>query len=202
MTRKAPPDTIVSEAALQAAIDASGGMGAWEWNVAEDRACADPVVALLFNLSPAQSRGGVPFAVIARAIHPEDREQISSIIWGCVQGGGSYLAEYRVISPGGRVRWILSRGRFFLDEQGRPAEGRGVVIDITDADLSTRAFAARAQDELTDAMNEAADLGIRLHGLAKELSSPRLRTLTQQLLLELGRQLAQRESAEKRMGMH
>lgn len=202
MIRNAHPDTIVSEAALQAAIDASGGMGAWEWNVAEDRARADPVVALLFNLSPAQSRGGVPFEVIARAIHPEDREQISSVIWGCVQEGGSYLAEYRVVSAGGRVRWILSRGRFFLDEQGRPAEGRGVVVDITDADLSTAAFAARAPNETPDTMGEAADLGIKLHGLAKELRSPRLRALTQQVLMEFGRQLAQRESAEQRKGLH
>lgn len=202
MTGKAHLDTIVSEAALQAAIDASGGMGAWEWDVAEDRACADPVVALLFNLSPAQSRAGVSFEVIAQAIHPEDREQIGGIIWGCVQEGGSYLAEYRVISAGGRVRWILSRGRFYLDERGRPAEGRGIVVDITDADLSTHAFAARAPNELTDRMSEAADLGVKLHGLAEELNSPRLRSLTQLLLLDLGRQLAQREIVERRKGMH
>lgn len=197
MQHESHPDTVVSEAALQAALAASGGMGAWEWNLVHDSAKADPVVALLFNLSPARSRSGVPFSVIAQAIHPEDRLRINDIIQACVREGTSYIAEYRVCSPSGRVRWVLSRGCFRLDQAGQPLEGRGIVLDITDLDVSTRAFAARTQEGDADStLNHAADLGLGLYGIAEQLGSPRLKELTRQLLFELGRKLAQSEAAQ------
>ncbi len=198
MQHASHPDTVVSEAALQAALVASGGMGTWEWNLVEDSAKADPVVALLFNLSPARSRSGVPFGEIAQAIHPEDRARVNDIIQGCVREGRSYIAEYRVCSPSGRVRWILSRGCFRLDQAGQPLEGRGIVLDITDLDVSTRAFAARTQEGDADSsLNHAADLGLGLYGLAEQMGSSRLKELTRELLFELGHKLAQSDAAKR-----
>ena len=51
-------DDVVSEAALIAALDASGGVGFWMWDIVNDDARADPVTALLFNISPARRGPG------------------------------------------------------------------------------------------------------------------------------------------------
>ncbi|MGM9458154.1 hypothetical protein, partial [Lacticaseibacillus rhamnosus] len=89
------------------------------------------------------------------------------------------------------------RGCFRLDQAGQPLEGRGIVLDITDLDVSTRAFAARTQEGDADStLNHAADLGLGLYGIAEQLGSPRLKELTRQLLFELGRKLAQSEAAQ------
>ena len=59
MSRMDHADDVVSEAALVAALEASGGVGFWMWDIRRDEARADPVSALLFNISPARSRAGV-----------------------------------------------------------------------------------------------------------------------------------------------
>ena len=116
-------DDTVSEAALAAALESSGGVGFWMWDILKDDARADPVTALLFNLSPARSRAGVSLSEIMRAVHPDDQPHITQVILDCVRAGGSYTAEYRVCSPEGRLRWLFTRGHFYLDGNGRPIRG-------------------------------------------------------------------------------
>ena len=143
MSQMDSADDLVSEAALVAALEASGGVGFWMWDILKDEARADPVSALLFNISPARSRAGVRLSEILKAVHPDDQAHISQVILDCVRTGGSYTAEYRVCSPEGRLRWVFSRGHFYLDENGRPTTGRGVVVEISDSKVAGTAFARR-----------------------------------------------------------
>ncbi|WP_306307429.1 PAS domain-containing protein [Methylobacterium sp. B1] len=140
MPRMAQTDEDVSEAALVAALEASGGVGFWMWDILRDEARADPVSALLFNISPARSRAGVSLAELLEAVHPDDQPHISQVILDCVRTGGSYTAEYRVCSPEGRLRWLFTRGHFYLDQDGRPSTGRGVIVEISDSKSAGTAF--------------------------------------------------------------
>lgn len=194
-------DDVVSEAALVAALDASGGVGFWMWDIGRDEARADPVSALLFNISPARSREGVSLAEILKAIHPEDQARISQVILDCVQSGSSYTAEYRVCSPGGRLRWVFTRGHFYLDEHGRPTTGRGVIVDITDSKAVGTAFAQR-DGTLIDALNQAADQCLSLHNTVSQLGETPMLVLTETLLLEIGRTLAARQRIARGNAMH
>jgi len=194
-------DDVVSEAALAAALEHSGGVGFWMWDIRKDEARADPVSALLFNLSPARSRDGVSLAEILKAVHPDDQAHIAQVILDCVQSGSSYTAEYRVCAAGGRLRWVFSRGHFYLDEHGRPTTGRGVIVDITDSKAAGTAFAQR-DGALVDALNQAADQCLSLHNTVSQLGETPMLALTETLLLEIGRHLAARQRIARGHAMH
>jgi hypothetical protein len=193
MSQKDSADDLVSEAALAAALETSGGVGFWIWDILKDEARADPVSALLFNISPARSRAGVRLSEILKAVHPDDQAHISQVILDCVRTGGSYTAEYRVCSPEGRLRWVFSRGHFYLDENGRPTTGRGVIVEISDSKVAGTAFARRDGAAIADALNRTADLCLSLHNAVSELHDARIVALTETLLLEIGRHLADRQ---------
>lgn len=195
-------DDIVSEAALIAALEASGGVGFWMWDIVTDDARADPVTALLFNISPARSRAGVSLSEILKAVYHADQEHISQVILDCVRSGGSYTAEYRVCSPEGRLRWVFTRGHFYLDELGRPLSGRGVVVEISDSKSAGTAFATRDGSTIEDALNKTADLCLSLHNAVSDLGETRIVALTETLLLEIGRQLADRQRSPTNPSMH
>ncbi|MET0430534.1 MAG: PAS domain-containing protein [Microvirga sp.] len=195
-------DDVVSEAALIAALEASGGVGFWMWDVANDDARADPVTALLFNISPARSRAGVSLAEIMKAVHHDDQAHISQVILDCVQSGGSYTAEYRVCSPEGRLRWVFTRGHFYLDEAGRPTTGRGVVVEISDSKSAGIAFATRDGTTIEDALNQTADLCLSMHNAVSQLGDPRIVALTETLLLEIGKHLANRQRTTANLSLH
>jgi hypothetical protein len=196
------PDDVVSEAALVAAIAASGGVGFWMWDILADVARADPVTALLFNISPARSRAGVSLSEILEAVHQDDRAHMSHVILDCVRSGGSYTAEYRVCSTAGHLRWLFTRGHFYLDRDGRPTTGRGVVVEISDSKSAGTAFAQRDGSTIEDALNKTADLCLSLHNTVTQLGAPHIVALTETLLLEVGRQLADRQRSGPDGALH
>ena len=198
----AQTDEDVSEAALVAALEASGGVGFWMWDILRDEARADPVSALLFNISPARSRAGVSLAELLEAVHPDDQPHISQVILDCVRTGGSYTAEYRVCSPEGRLRWLFTRGHFYLDQDGRPSTGRGVIVEILDSKSAGTAFAKRDGATIDDALSRTADLCLSLHDTVSQLGDTALVALTETLLIEIGRRLADRQRTERGDALH
>lgn len=197
----AQTDEDVSEAALVAALEASGGVGFWMWDILRDEARADPVSALLFNISPARSRAGVSLAELLEAVHPDDQPHISQVILDCVRTGGSYTAEYRVCSPEGRLRWLFTRGHFYLDQDGRPSTGR-VIVEISDSKSAGTAFAKRDGATIDDALSRTADLCLSLHDTVSQLRDTALVALTETLLIEIGRRLADRQRTERGDALH
>ncbi|HSI59590.1 MAG TPA: PAS domain-containing protein, partial [Ideonella sp.] len=67
------------------------------------------------------------------AIHPEDRLRIGEAFGRWVHAGADrpWEAEFRIVQPGGAVRWIHERGVFIFDAQGRPQRVSGISTDIT-----------------------------------------------------------------------
>jgi len=68
---------------------------------------------------------------ILQRLHPDDRDAFRLVLEKATEGDGSYETEYRVLLPGGEVRWIGSRGRVEFDGAGKPILARGVSHDIT-----------------------------------------------------------------------
>ena len=64
-------------------------------------------------------------------VHPDDRERIRSEVAQSTATGEAFEYEYRFIRPSGEQRWLLSRGRVLLDENGEPGRRVGAAIDIT-----------------------------------------------------------------------
>src|SRR6267378_1759624 len=64
-------------------------------------------------------------------IHPEDRPRMMSL-WQNAAIGETFEAEYRIVKPGGEIRWIQGRGRFAGDAAGNVVRIDGISRDITE----------------------------------------------------------------------
>src|SRR5271154_3452124 len=66
----------------------------------------------------------------SESVHAEDREQVGAFYARCMQGVESEM-EYRVVQPGGSVRWIRARSFPVLDGNGKLIRAVGIAEDIT-----------------------------------------------------------------------
>jgi PAS domain S-box-containing protein len=66
------------------------------------------------------------------AIHPDDRPRAEAVASATMEHLLPVDHRFRIILPGGGLRWIQDRGRVLSDEEGRPVRLVGINIDITD----------------------------------------------------------------------
>ncbi len=158
---------------LQLALDAAGGVGTWDWDVAGDRMYADGRFAALYCVDPAHAAEGAPIAQFTHAIHPDDRDDVARKIEIAVRNAGEFADEYRVTGKDGSVRWLAARGRCYHDENGRPVRFPGVVVDISER--------KRAMESLQDADRRKDEF---LAMLGHELRNPLAPILTSLEVLE------------------
>ena len=65
-------------------------------------------------------------------VHPDDREQLMSILQGHHSKGKEHACEYPIIPTDDSVRWIHQRGFPIRDDQGKLMLMCGVCTDITE----------------------------------------------------------------------
>jgi PAS domain S-box-containing protein len=121
-----------TEARLAMALDAAGGVGAWDWDIPRNRVYVNAEFARLFSLDAKRAAAGVPFEDFLPAMHPSDRESVVARVGQAQAKGEEYSLEYRVVQPDGESRWIHARGRGYLDAEGAPSRFNGLVFDITE----------------------------------------------------------------------
>jgi hypothetical protein len=185
--------TIVGRASqivLQDAIDSSDVIGRWDWDITSDRLYADALVLLLFNVDPATAETGAPLDLFLSGMHCEDRERTRRLIMRSAEAGRSYVAEYRVYSADGKIRWVLARGRFTLDEAGRPLRGGGLLIDITQNKLDEVAYVSDTVWPSDHPLERAAEHCLAAREAIQELPHSVIHHLSDMLLLEIGRGLS------------
>ncbi|RRN65023.1 PAS domain-containing protein [Caulobacter sp. 602-1] len=139
------------------ARDASGVVGAWEWDIKANKVYADARYAELHNVSPEFAAAGLPVQSYTPAVHPDDRERVRDSALKATQEGGDFSHEYRLVQADGSIRWVYTRGRAYLDEDGQPARNTGVVVDITERKQVEAELAAARID--LDLAAQAAGMG-------------------------------------------
>ena len=73
------------------------------------------------------------------AIHPDDQSNVLDAWEACLQGRSSqFEAEYRVVQPGGSIRWVLDNGTPIRNEAGEIVRVSGVARDITERKRAER----------------------------------------------------------------
>jgi two-component system, cell cycle sensor histidine kinase and response regulator CckA len=69
-------------------------------------------------------------------VHPEDKQRVWETVGALLQSPVTeeYDFDYRIMRPDGEVRWLLSRGKFFVPPAGSGEEPRmkGILLDITE----------------------------------------------------------------------
>ena len=94
-------------------------------------------------------------------IHPEDRERVRTKLSAAVSERTAYACDFRVVRPGGDLRWVTNKGRAFFDGQSRPLRMIGTITDIS--------FRKEAELKLLEADRQKNEF---LATLAHELRNP------------------------------
>jgi PAS domain S-box-containing protein len=151
-TEKVLRDT---ERRYRLAIEAAGGVGTWDWDIKANKVYGDPSYAKMHALSPDFVDRGLPVQSFIPAVHDDDRDRVRDIARAAMATGSDFSSEYRLVQADGSIRWVHTRGCFYLDADGAPLRNAGVVLDITErkaveaalhaaqADLALSADAAR-----------------------------------------------------------
>jgi signal transduction histidine kinase/CheY-like chemotaxis protein len=155
--RQAEEQLRASEERLRLALTA-GRMNVWDWDLASD------VVECSENAREFWGTDIGRAADFAAVIHPDDMEHANASA-ALALASGSYSAEYRLVRPGARLRWVHSRGRVDRAPSGTPVRMLGVTVDITElkeAEETTRLLA-----DAGERLGASLDYHATLHDLAR-----------------------------------
>jgi len=112
---------------LEAAFDAAH-LGFWDWDLVSDRVSWSGPFQALF--APPGAAAGTS-ADFYRRIHPDDLKRVKESGAKARETRSTLEQEFRVIEPGGAIRWLLARGRFAYEGE-RPTRMTGVLTDVTE----------------------------------------------------------------------
>ncbi|MBY6261061.1 PAS domain S-box protein [Azospirillum sp. 412522] len=127
--RKAETRVMEAERRLQLALRAAR-IGAWSWNLREDRIEADARLREIFDFTADQPIRG---SDVTSRVHPDDQARIREIIETARLKQGEYDAEFRILLPSGEVRWAVARGVVTDSTPERSLTLIGVTWDTTEA---------------------------------------------------------------------
>ncbi len=145
----------VSDERLAMAMAVGDGVGLWDWDVATDRITSDRHFATLYGVDPEIAAAGAPLADYFRNVHPDDLDALTAAIGHAIELGRPFSMEYRLVQPGGGVRWVAAQGRYQPAPDGGPGRFPGVSFDVTHRKESDAALrAAKEERDFVVALTE------------------------------------------------
>jgi diguanylate cyclase (GGDEF)-like protein/PAS domain S-box-containing protein len=112
----------------------SAHIGIWDWDVRSGRLIWDSRMYRLYGV--AEARAPAVYATWRDSLHPDDRNR-AEIEWdSALAAGAEYNSEFRVLWPGGEVRYIEAHAAILRDDGGVAQRMIGVNWDITERKLS------------------------------------------------------------------
>jgi PAS domain S-box-containing protein len=131
ITKRKSAELALAEALRVTAVACEAGrMGTWHLDVAANRLDYSDDMLALMGIERSQWSGS-PEA-LEEFIHPDDVEPRRTYRAKVLASGGDFDFEFRIHKPDGEVRWMHSRGRIIRAADGAPAEGFGVMVDVTE----------------------------------------------------------------------
>jgi len=128
--------------------------GSWAWNVRSGELYWSDEIYRIYELDPKSVRPD--YSMFLDRVHSEDRPSIERRreMETVEKDWKDSQAEFRIILPGGKIKWLHSIANPALDGAGEIIEIVGTVTDITER--------KRAEDELRKAFEEIRKLKDRL----------------------------------------
>lgn len=122
----------------------------WEWDRERDEFWTTERGRALFGFAPGER---IDLSRLVNTLHGEDRAALLEGLARSLDDGASYAREYRIVLPGGHLRWVATRGRVDRGGAGAARMLRGVAFDIS---------ATKQAEERFRRVVEAAPCGIIL----------------------------------------
>ncbi|OCQ89948.1 hypothetical protein BCD64_18585 [Nostoc sp. MBR 210] len=113
-------------------------IGTWDWNIQTGLISWSDNLEPLFGMQPGEFDGS--FEMFLERVHPDDRDRVLTAVNHAIATGENYEIEFRVVYPNGTIRWALSQGKVFYDQNDQPLRMTGLDIDITERKYSAEAL--------------------------------------------------------------
>ncbi|MGB8436680.1 MAG: PAS domain S-box protein, partial [Burkholderiales bacterium] len=122
---------------------AAGRMGVWDWDLARNTIKWSreqfAIVGLApFSLNPA-------YESWTSFIHPDDLPRWETAMAEAIAKRRQCRCEYRVVRPGGGIRWVEACGEPIYDKGGRCVRVMGLIVDVTERKHAEAALQASEQ---------------------------------------------------------
>jgi PAS domain S-box-containing protein len=146
---------------------ASVNLGLWQFDRQTGALWATDHCRALFDLA---SDAPLTRETIVNAVHPADRELVTTTLGKTFDPERPAMTEVRVVLPNGQIRWIRMRARSSSAESGRTGQLSGNFIDITEQ-KNAEEDAALQREEVAHLMR-ASTLGELSGAIAHEINQP------------------------------
>ena len=108
-------------------------LGNWDWDITHNTFYCSDEIYRIFGLRP---RSVEPdYDLFLTAVHPDDRNLVSSHINKAMSEDKLYSIEHRIMQRNGTIRYIHTRGEKIKDDTGQVIHIIGTVQDITERHL-------------------------------------------------------------------
>ena len=144
-----------SEARLRL-VQASGGIGTFDYDLQSDHAICSPEYYAMLGLPD-----GAPInrETWRAAIFPEDRARAAEALQRAIEDAQPFDHEYRIVrADTGEIRWLAGRAGVIRDAEGRPWRYVGGNVDITDRRRAEER--TRESEQQLRLATEAAEVGL------------------------------------------
>ena len=120
----------------------AGRLGCFVWDVATNVVTADAAHRAMWGLDP---DAALTAADVFERIHPDDVERVRRDEQAALLGGHQEF-EFRIVRPGGEVRWLAGHADVVRGAGGEAVQLIGLNRDITDRKLAEEALRRREQE--------------------------------------------------------
>jgi PAS domain S-box-containing protein len=107
----------------------AAGAGIWDLDLKTNRLEWTPEMYALFGLEPSATNPSME--TFCSAIHPDDVAAVIGTLGRDLRERDSHEMEFRIVKPGGEVRWMNGMGAITRDG-AEPLRVTGICMDITD----------------------------------------------------------------------
>ncbi|WP_348643599.1 PAS domain S-box protein [Rhizobium lusitanum] len=133
--RKAAESELRIERERLALAAQVGGLGIWDYDIQNGRLYCDPHWYRIVGIDPTVARIS-SIEDFRPYIHPDDVERATAVematLADLISSGRNYGIIFRIIRPGGEIRWVRSAACLIEKEGEQATRAIGVVVDITE----------------------------------------------------------------------
>jgi signal transduction histidine kinase/GAF domain-containing protein len=144
--------------------------GSWYWNARTGEVVWSKEFFAIFGFDPPKTKPS--YLLYLERIHPEDRCKVEEVRWAAVREKRDFDAEYRLLLPGGLIKYLHSIGHCLVNQSG-DIEYIGALMDITEHKRAEEEHERlrQAQADLAH-INRVSMLGELTAALAHEIKQP------------------------------
>jgi PAS domain S-box-containing protein len=126
--RRRVADALRETDARIALATLSADAGPWDLDLSTGSIWATPAAKKLYGFA---DHAVVTFEAFLSVVHPEDVDRVRERVSRTAAAGSDFVDEYRVVLPGGTVRWVAARGRARMATDGSWPHIFGISVDVT-----------------------------------------------------------------------